>query len=256
MKLDTSDYYPKVPGSSCDPDTPSTTHDSHPEISPSHSSSHEENGFNSDPKDPVSIASNIISWVLVPLLVPVYATILILGLSLLSALPLASKVIFTLVVFLFSTVAPMCMVLLLKKLGYISDIALNGRKERLIPYLITILSFSGIALFFHLKHAPLWMSLFYAGGALAALVNMLVNFRWKISAHAAAMAGLVALLVVINREAIPHPSMIWWMAATLLLTGLLGSARVWLGRHTVMQVMCGYVVGFLCVYIPELIFAS
>lgn len=269
MKIDKRDYYPNILGASCDPDADTGMVDSlaespaespyvaklstpQPEADPT--LDHTEPNLempHKDEKDAVSIFSNILSWILVPLLVPVYATILIMNLSLLSVLPFSTKLIFTLVVLLFTTVLPMILVIILKKLGYVDDLGLNGRKERLIPYIITILSFMGVAYFFHTKHAPLWMSLFYVGGALAGFINMIINFKWKISAHAAAMAGLVALLVIINGDGMPHPYMIWWISATILLSGMLGSARVWLGRHTVMQVICGYAVGFLSVFIPE-----
>ena len=34
----------------------------------------------------------------------------------------------------------------------------------------------------------------------------------------------------------------------MVLSGLLGSARIWLGRHTVWQVVAGYAVGFCSVF--------
>lgn len=201
----------------------------------------------------ITAISHFLSWVFVPMLIPVYGTLMILYLSMMSFVPASSKVVFTLAVVLFNVVIPMLFVIILKKLGYVKDLGLNNRSERPIPYIIMILCFSGTALFFHMKGAPLWMTLFYAGGALAALVNLIVNFWWKISAHAAAMAGLVALLIIINRDGLPHASIAGWLIATVILTGLLGSARVWLDRHTVGQVMAGYAVGFLSIYLLGLI---
>lgn len=201
----------------------------------------------------ITAISHFLSWVFVPMLIPVYGTLMILNLSMMSFVPFASKVVFTAAVALFNVVIPMLLVFVLKRFGIVQDIGLNNRSERPIPYIIMILCFAGTAFFFHLKGAPLWMTLFYAGGAVAALVNLIVNFWWKISAHAAAMAGLVALLMIINRDGLPHASIAGWLIATVIVTGLLGSARVWLGRHTVGQVMAGYAVGFLSVYLLGLI---
>ncbi len=136
----------------------------------------------------ITICSNILSWVFVPLLMPVYGIILIFSLSFLSYAPMHTKVVFTLIVFGANFIVPMLLVLLLKKLGLIDDIGLNGRRERLIPYIITIVCLAGTGLFLYLKMAPLWVAMFYAGGALAGLINLIVNFRWKISAHAAGIA--------------------------------------------------------------------
>lgn len=200
----------------------------------------------------VSRLSNIISWVMVPLLMPVYSTILIFTLSPMSYVTTQAKVVFTLCVLAFCALIPMGLVVLLKKFGVVQDLGLNGRKERLVPYIITIASYIGTAIFFAYKGAPLWMTAFYMSGSVAALINLIVNFWWKISAHAASAAGTVALMLVICRTGMAHGPVGEWTAALIILSGLLGSARVWLGRHTVMQVLCGYAVGFLCVYIPSL----
>lgn len=201
----------------------------------------------------VTRVANILSWVFVPLLMPVYGIILIFSLSFLSFAPTHTKVAFTFVVLGANFVVPMLIVLLLKKMGIIQDVGLNGRKERLIPYIITMVCLGATGLFLYAKMAPLWVAMFYEGGALAALVNMIVNFRWKISAHAAGIAGLVAMLIQIMKEGPVSPHMTWWIVASIVVAGLLGSARIWLGRHTLMQVLAGTLVGFLSVWILSLL---
>lgn len=201
----------------------------------------------------VTKCANIISWIFVPLLMPVYGIILIFSLSFLTFAPFTTKLVFTSIVFGANFIVPMLLVLLLKKLGVISDIGLNGRKERLIPYIITIVCLGGNGWFLYMKMAPLWVAMFYVGGALAALINLLINFRWKISAHAAGIAGLVAMLIQVMKEGAATPGMTWWIVGSILLAGMLGSARIWLGRHTLMQVLAGTAVGFLSVWTLSLI---
>lgn len=201
----------------------------------------------------ITRCANVISWAFVPLLMPVYGIMLIFSLSFLSYAPTHTKVLFTLIVFGANFLVPMILVMLLKKLGLIDDIGLNGRKERLIPYIITIVCLGGTALFLYMKMAPLWVAMFYAGGALAALINLLVNLRWKISAHAAGIAGLVAMLIQVIKAGPTSAGMTWWIVGAILTAGLLGSARIWLGRHTLMQVLAGSAVGFLSVWTLSLI---
>ncbi|MDE6548621.1 MAG: hypothetical protein K2L22_06460 [Muribaculaceae bacterium] len=201
----------------------------------------------------ITRCANILSWVFVPLLMPVYGIILIFSLSFLSYAPFHTKLVFTLIVFGANFVVPMLLVLLLKKLGMIQDIGLNGRSERLIPYIITIVCLAGTGLFLYLKMAPLWVAMFYAGGALAVVINLIVNFRWKISAHAAGIAGLVAMLIQVIKEGPSSEGMIWWIVGAIITAGLLGSARIWLGRHTLLQVLAGSAVGFLSVWSLSLI---
>ncbi len=202
----------------------------------------------------ISKCAHVISWLLVPLLMPVYGTLLIFNLSILSLSPATTKLIFTLIVFGINFIFPLLMVLLLKKMKLIDDIGLNGRKERLIPYIISIVCLGGTAWLLWNKGVPMWVAMFYAGGALAALINMIVNFKWKISAHAAGIAGIVAMLIQITKDGSPMPGMTLWIAGAILSAGLLGSARVWLGRHSLMQVLAGSAVGFICVWGLSLFF--
>ncbi len=197
--------------------------------------------------------SHFISWVFVPLLMPVYGIMLIFSLSFLSYASFGTKLLFTLIVFGATCLVPMILVLLLKKLGLIQDVGLNGRKERLIPYIITIICMAGTGLFLYMKMAPLWVAMFFIGGAVAGLVNLLINFRWKISAHAAGIAGVVAMLIQVIKEGPSSADMVWWIVGAILCAGLLGSARIWLGRHTLMQVLAGSAVGFLSVWTLSLI---
>lgn len=197
--------------------------------------------------------STILSWVLVPMLMPVYGIMLIFHLSVLSLTPVSTKTILTLIVFGIDVILPMLLVLLLKLFGIVRDVGLNERKERFIPYLVTLTCMALTSLFIYHKGAPLWVAMFFAGGALAALVNFTVNYWWKISAHAAGIAGIVAILIRIYISGLPTGNVLPWLIAATLLSGLLGSCRIWLDRHSVWQILAGYLVGFVCVFIPTMI---
>lgn len=196
----------------------------------------------------VDIFSNFLSWALVPLLIPIYGVIFIFTLTMLEFVPTSTKLSFIFITAGINFVIPMLLIFLMKFMGIIEDVGLNGRKERLIPYVITALCFGATAWFMGVRGAPLWVPMFFAGGALAAIVNLAINFKWKISAHAAAIAGLIALLIRMEQLTITEPKLFTWLLITILAAGLLGSARVWLGRHTVWQVLAGYTVGFCCVF--------
>lgn len=274
MKLDTSSYYPKslldddndeeaeVTGEVSAEVTPDAERQSVVEVEERAVVSEDDTkaSLGSEPEKPetsfekgVSFFSNIISWVLVPLLMPVYGMLLAFNLSLLSFTPLRAKCVFTLITFGICVAVPMLIVLLLKRAGKVEDIGLNGRKERLVPYIISIVALGVTGLFMWYKGAPMWLVMFFEGGAAAGLVNLLINFRWKISAHAAGIAGVVALLIRIIRVGYPMGGAFTWLLVVIALAGVLGSARVWLGRHTVWQVLAGYAVGFLGVILMTLI---
>lgn len=264
MPIDTSSYYPEVP----DPEGKDDGYS----LNNRDSGLFEEKNTNEDipileiaSSDPVnvleqppreegklekfiSLFANFLSWIFVPLLMPVYGLILAFGLSVLEVVPMGMRVRFVLITFGINFIIPVLLVLLLKFLGFVDDIGLNGRKERLIPYVITALCMGGTAWFMAMRGAPVWLSMFFAGGALAALINLSVNMKWKISAHAAGIAGIIALLIRIERDSIAQPQLFVWLLIAIGMTGLLGSARIWLGRHTLWQILAGYVVGFCSVF--------
>lgn len=242
MKIDTSSYYPEplLPPESPESQIPVKLEGKDKPEGKDDGDSEEE-GF-------ISAISGFLSWVLVPLLMPVYGMMLIFKLTPLNGAPVSSQVVFTLVVAGINAALPMILIFILKKLGFVDDYGLNGRRERLIPYIITIVALGGTAWFMAVKEAPLWICMFFTGGALGGLINLCVNFKWKISAHGAGIAGIVALLIHITRHGHSQPEAFVWLLVWIILAGLLGSARIWLGRHTLAQVLCGFAVGFCSVY--------
>lgn len=256
MPLDTSSYYPQAQSSEPEElrqtpegETPAPEPPAHGPVSgntPGHEGEPPAAG-------PLTMVCNLLSWVLVPLLMPVYGLLLAFGLSILGVVPVRGRVTLTLIVFGFNVVIPMLLVVMLKKAGAVDDLGLNSRRERAVPYLMTVLCMGATAWFMWLKGLPLWSAMFFAGGAAAGLINLLVNFKWKISAHAAGAAGLAALLLRIIRDGYPSPAAFWWLVGVVVLAGALGAARIWLGRHTLAQVLAGYAVGFCCVFFLTMI---
>lgn len=267
MPIDTSSYYPEVNGPDGDnKDSLNGRHDSlfgQPtvveEIIMKEEIEEISSGGGDDkdnaPQAPetewekgVTMFSHILSWLLVPLIMPVFGILFILRLSYLEVLPAGLQTAVTFVIAGINFFAPMLLIFLLKTLGVVQDVGLNGQKERLIPYIITALCYGCSAWFVASRGAPVWVAMFFCGGALAALINLCINFKWKISAHAAAIAGLIALLIRLQRDIAIEPQTFVWLIICIGAAGLLGSARVWLNRHTVWQVLAGYVVGFCSVF--------
>lgn len=202
---------------------------------------------------PLSKLATLLSWIMVPLIMPVVTVILALSLSSLSAIPFNAKLRIVLVVAGFNTILPMVLIGVLKGVGIIKDLGLNCRKERVIPYLIIIAGLVLTTIYLRNGNAPAWLWSLYVGAAVASAICCVINMWWKISAHATGAAGVIATLIIISMFGNPIMSLRWWLAGACLLTGLMGSARVFLRRHTDRQVMAGYVCGFCCIYFTALI---
>ncbi len=203
--------------------------------------------------DPAAVVSSIFSTVFSPLLVPTYGVALALCLSILSLLPAGVRWNVVGVTFGITCILPLLAIITLWKLKIIKDPQLNNRTERTTPYIITCVCYLGCAFYLFRANAPLWLWSLMAGGALATLICIGVNTRWKISAHMAAMGGLVALVFSMAVNEVAMVSLNWWLSAVVLMAGCVGTSRVYLERHTLGQVLAGTATGFLCVFLLSII---
>lgn len=203
----------------------------------------------------VEYGAHFFSAVLSPMLMPTYGVFLVLWCSFLNANPIGDRVAVLMVVFGITCILPIVFIALLHNFKVIKDKRLDERAERSIPYVFAILCY--VAAYFYLNHihAPQWFSAFMAGGALACAVSFVVNLRWKISAHMAGMAGVVALLFELHSPTsrLEAFDLSWILWVSILLAGVLGSSRMVLGRHTLGQVLAGVVNGLVCVKLAMMI---
>ena len=194
--------------------------------------------------------SNVFS----PVLTPTYGVLLALTFSVLTLLPLQTKVWVTVITFLITGGFPVIGIGLLYLTKRISHPSLNKREERTLPYILTMVAYLGAAFYLYKISAPAWLYSMPLGGALAVVVSIVVNHWWKISAHLAAIGGVLAMLFQIVVRGYAMPGIFAVIVVTVLLTGLLATSRIVLGRHTPWQTVAGAANGFLCVWIVSIIF--
>lgn len=274
MKLDTSDYYPwssdrKRPAELEKDIVESPRRDSditaegtlkatetqrEMEVADAGKPESEQDPTPAAPPGAITNISHLLSWVLSPVVTPTLGIIAVFELSMLSYAPTSSKLLVTAIVFALTCMIPCAAIFVLTKFGDVSDMALTRRTDRLYPYIITMACLLGCGYYLMRTGLPLWIGYFYIGAAAATFVNLIINFKWKISAHGCGIGGLIAMLMILNRYGLPAYNLWIWIAAAFFAGGLLGAARVWLSRHTPMQTICGEIVGFVGVLLTETFF--
>lgn len=191
--------------------------------------------------------ATILSLVFSPLLVPTYGVALALWVSALSSVPVSVRFGVVAVTFIITGVVPLLAIAGMWRLGLVKDPGVNERTERTVPYIITAASYLACTVYLFKANAPLWLVGFLAGAFVAALISLAVNCRWKISAHMAAMGGLVAIAFRLAVSDYAIVDMLWVIVAVVLAAGLVGTARIGMHRHTIWQVVAGAANGFVCV---------
>ena len=190
-----------------------------------------------------------ISLVFQPLLMPTYAMILLMNMNIFLLLPLRWRLIAIVGTFIFTGVLPALPIWLMMKRGEVNDLFISKREERTMPYLFSLMAYFFWALFmWRTLQFPKFIVAMGMGSALSILIIVLINLKWKISAHAAGIGGLSgAIFGVCYRTAI-NP--VWLLVLFLFISGVVSLSRLELKAHTPGQVLAGYVVGFIMVFTP------
>lgn len=193
--------------------------------------------------------AHLLSVVLSPLLMPTYGTFLVLWASVLCLLPHGTRVAVLVVCMGITCILPLIFLSVLRHFKLVTDLHVERRNQRLVPYLFAVVCYAAAASYLYNCHSPQWFVMFMAGAALSVLLSALITLKWKISAHMTGMGGIVALIYQLHVQGLSAFEMYWLLCAAILLSGLLGSARLILNRHSTLQVIAGFVLGYACVTI-------
>jgi hypothetical protein len=189
-----------------------------------------------------------ISYLFHPLVMPVLGLLALFASgSYLSFLPFQVKKWLLLIVGLFTFLAPALLipVYLLQKV--ISNIEVSQRKDRIIPLSITVILY-GVAVFFIFKYPiPRLIQSFMLGSFISVLVALFVSMKWKISIHMIGIGGLTGLLSA--AYALLSIEMHLFLMGSILIAGLVGTARLILNEHNLTQIFGGFFTGFFVVYL-------
>lgn len=142
-------------------------------------------------------------------------------------------------------IIPMIFMLILKKFGVIKSLTMERREDRFIPLIIMVIFLYTIQSLFKDIIALGIFNLFISCNIILCSIVFWVNIYWKISLHAIGWGSFVATLFILSTIS----SMIYlpYFIASVVTTGIVGSARIYLKSHSESQVYVGFAVGFLLV---------
>lgn len=201
----------------------------------------------------ITSLARLFSALFSPLLCGTYAVMMALSMTFLLYSPTNARLIVLLVTFVATCILPVLLIFVLWKTGKISDPGLNDRRDRLIPYIVTIAAYLGVAIYLWLVHAPIWLSMFLVGAAVSLIVLTGVNTVWKMSGHATAMGGLCAVVLFLLLSGVGIADLTIEFLVMVLLAGIVCSSRLVLQRHTLGQIAAGFVNGFVWVMLFPMI---
>ena len=153
---------------------------------------------------------------------------------------------FIFLIFCVTFVFPALNVGIFKTFGSIRTLAMKDRQERIIPFsFITILYIVVTYLFYTRTRIGVDDNLLKFLMVIDGLVlaGTMATYFYKVSMHSVGMCGLIGILLPLNKfsedGALFYPTIV-----TIVLAGMVMSARLQLNVHTPREVMIGGVLGF------------
>nr|WP_321425392.1 hypothetical protein [uncultured Bacteroides sp.] len=195
-------------------------------------------------KSNLNKSARIISAIFNPFIVPFLAFGVLFFFSYLNMLPLTYRLVVLGVVYAFTILLPTIAIFFFRKINGWGMGVFKDRKKRFVPYILTIICYIACLIMMVRMNLPRYMTGIIIASLLAIILCVLINLKWKISEHMTAMGGVVGGLIAFSFMFNYNPT--YWLCLFILIAGGLGSARILLRHHTLLEVLTGFSAGFLC----------
>ncbi|WP_294538003.1 hypothetical protein [uncultured Bacteroides sp.] len=187
--------------------------------------------------------AKVTSALFTPFSIPFLSFLVLFLFSYLRIMPMAYKLIVLGIVYCFTILTPVVTIFLFRKINGFDIQELTERKKRYVPILLTIISYVFCLLMMRKLNIPWYMTGIILTALIVSVICMIVNLKWKLSEHMAGMGGVIGGLVSFSALFGYNP--VAWLCVFILIAGVLGSARILLGHHTLGEVLGGFTVGLL-----------
>ncbi|MBR4365084.1 MAG: hypothetical protein IKP33_09150 [Prevotella sp.] len=193
----------------------------------------------------IILTAKVISVLFTPFYLPLVGLLVLFLFSYMGMLfPWSYKLIVLILVYLFTILLPTVMIYAYRRYHGWTLIELGNRKRRMVPYIISMISYYCCVYVMQRLHMPHFMSCIVIAGLMVQILCALVNVWWKISTHMAAIGGVAGALMAFAELFSFNP--VWWLSLLFILSGILGSSRLILRQHTLLQVVVGFFLGVFC----------
>lgn len=156
-----------------------------------------------------------------------------------------------LLVFITTFVLPAVNVYFFKAFGTISSLSMPLRKERIVPFLMISFLYALVTYLLYAKTGLNWQDPFMR---FLLIINTLVMSSFlitlfvKASIHALSMAAVTVMIIMLN-NLVENGIFFYPMLTSLILCGLIMTARLYLQVHTVSEVITGAFIGVVVAFV-------
>lgn len=189
----------------------------------------------------IILTARVMSIVFTPFYLPLVGLIALFTFSYMAMMPWRYKLLVLALVYVFTILLPTVLIHLYRRYQGWTLIELGAKERRMVPYILSILCYFSCYYLMNVLHFPHFMSRILMAALLIQVICALINVWWKISTHTAAIGGVAGALMAFAIIFDFNP--VWWLCVVFLIAGLLGTSRIILRQHSLLQVCAGFVVG-------------
>ncbi len=153
------------------------------------------------------------------------------------------------VIFGTTFILPIIFILILKKFKVIESLTMEKREDRFIPIFAVVIFLFATSRFFNGISALALYNFYLICNLILCVIVFWINFWWKISMHEIGWGAFTAILLIMST--ISSSIFLPYLITSFILSGIVGSARLYLKSHSNSQIYTGFAVGFI---IPLLIY--
>ena len=194
----------------------------------------------------IILAARVLSMVFTPFYLSLVGLIALFTFSYLSLMPWAYKLTVLVLVYLFTILIPTLLIHFYRNYHGWTLIELGKKERRVVPYLLSIVSYFVCYYVMHRFNIPHFMSNILMAALIIQILCALINVWWKISTHTAAIGGVAGALQAFAIIFGFNP--IGWTCLVLILAGMVGTSRMILRQHSLRQVCYGFILGLVVAY--------
>ena len=192
----------------------------------------------------IILTARVLSMLFTPFYLPIIGITLLFLFSYLNMFPWSYKIQVLLMVYLFTVMLPALLIHVYRRYQGWNLIELGHREKRMIPYILSIISYFTCVYVMERLHMPHFMGSIIVAALAVQIVCALINIWWKISTHTAAIGGVAGALFAFSYYLGFNP--VWWLCLVIIVAGMVGTSRMILRQHSLSQVVGGFAVGFIC----------
>jgi len=191
----------------------------------------------------LSTSARITSIIFHPLLIPTLGFLLLFNSGFyFTLIPWSLKRMVLMVVFLSTCLLPALGIGLLG-INQKIDLKMDKNSDRILPLILSsIFYYAGYMVLQRLPIFPIY-KFFLVASILVQIALLFISLKWKISAHSAAIGGLLGGFLAMSFLFQENPLLI--LTLLVLISGMVGTSRLILEKHTNSQVYSGFLIGFL-----------